>query len=205
MPPLVAPLQLPPSTETITNKKLKISSAFAFAMGRQIISSSAWRDAPDGVANLKVRKSACDALNKGLEHVEKWSKLLPRQGRPLKNSMIIPLMFLRICFRIDHSYFSSYVFFLHVLLRLPFFVLLLLICLFIFISDCSSYFSSSFLLLHHFHYSSYCSSFLSIFIFKFPIGIMFFALIHRGLLDIILLSLSLKKGDAGWKEKPAAP
>ena len=46
-------------------------------------SSSAWRGAPDGVATLKVRKSAFGALNiQGLEHLLNEVKLSPPQGAP---------------------------------------------------------------------------------------------------------------------------
>ena len=53
------------------------------------ISSSAWRGAPDGVANLKVRRGAFDALNEGPGALESEVKLSPPRGRPLKNSMNI--------------------------------------------------------------------------------------------------------------------
>ena len=46
------------------------------------VSSGAWRGAPDGVATLKVRKGAFDALNKGSGALEKWSKVVAPSGAP---------------------------------------------------------------------------------------------------------------------------
>ena len=45
-------------------------------------SSGASRGGPHGVGSLKVRKGTFDALKKGLEHVEKWSKLTTPSGAP---------------------------------------------------------------------------------------------------------------------------
>ena len=46
------------------------------------LSSGAWRGAPDGVATLKARKAAFDALNKGSEALGSEVKLSPLRGRP---------------------------------------------------------------------------------------------------------------------------
>ena len=52
------------------------------------LSSGASRGAPHGVVNLKVRKGAFQALNKGSGALGKSEvKLSPPQGRPLMNSM----------------------------------------------------------------------------------------------------------------------
>ena len=45
-------------------------------------SSGAWRGAPNGVATLKVRKSAFDALNKGSGALKKWSKVVAHSRAP---------------------------------------------------------------------------------------------------------------------------
>ena len=46
------------------------------------LSSGAWRGAPDGVAALEVRKGALALWIKGLEHLEKWSKVVAPSGAP---------------------------------------------------------------------------------------------------------------------------
>ena len=50
-------------------------------------SSGASRSAPHGVATLKVRQGAFDALNKGSGELGKRSKVVTPSGAPLKNSM----------------------------------------------------------------------------------------------------------------------
>ena len=58
---------------------------------RECNSSGPWRGAPDGVATLKVRKGAFDALNKGSGASGK-GKLSPPRVRPLTNSMLNSLI-----------------------------------------------------------------------------------------------------------------
>ena len=49
-------------------------------------SSNASRGAPDGVATLKVRKGAFDALNKGSGALDQWSKAVKQSCRPLRDA-----------------------------------------------------------------------------------------------------------------------
>ena len=49
-----------------------------------VISSGAWRGAPDGVATLEVRKGAFDAFNKGSGALGKWSKVVAPSKAPLE-------------------------------------------------------------------------------------------------------------------------
>ena len=57
------------------------------ALEDSIAFKGCWRGAPDGVATLKVRKGAFAILTlwiKGLEHLEKWSKVVAPSGAPPK-------------------------------------------------------------------------------------------------------------------------
>ena len=51
-------------------------------ISRPLESSGAWQGATDGVATLKVRKSAFDALNKGSGALGKRSKVVAPSGAP---------------------------------------------------------------------------------------------------------------------------
>ena len=55
---------------------------FGFILKLPSNSSGAWRGGPDGIATLKVRNSAFEALNKRSGALEKWSKVVARSGEP---------------------------------------------------------------------------------------------------------------------------
>ena len=65
----------------------------ALKKGRQIgalqSSSCAWWGAPTGLQLLRWERVLLTLWIEGLEHLEKWSKVVAPQGRPLKNSMKI--------------------------------------------------------------------------------------------------------------------
>ena len=69
---------------------LAISSLNKYAALKSPTSRRQGKDL-DGVATLKVRRVAFDALNTGFGALGKEVKLSPPRGRPLKNSMICVL------------------------------------------------------------------------------------------------------------------
>ena len=97
---------------THRTKALKIPPAI---LGRKWHknSSGAWRGAPDGVATLKVRKGAFDALNKkGLEHLESEVKLSPPRGsgappEELYERTFLPNYFAQFWGIFDHSFWPT--------------------------------------------------------------------------------------------------
>ena len=68
----------------ISNRTIRTArpKTVRIAVEALLFSSGTWRGAPDGVATLKVRKGAFDALNKGSGALGNWSKVVAPSGAP---------------------------------------------------------------------------------------------------------------------------